>query len=323
MFRMKYVIAIMASFLIWLSGGQFSSAAIADLKKEARVENEVVTLGDLFDDLEDNHDLQVMDAPAPGKRTYISASYLAQLTRQHGIYWRNSRAVKQVAIYRVGKEISRRDLVTLLNEEAKLHVNDGRERTISLYGANQQIVVPIDSGIEEIEVAMFDLDKRSGKFAATVNYPTGAGKRLSASITGKLTEVAYVPALSKSITPGTIIGKRDIKWIAVPVYSVSKNIGRSQEQLLGMTVRRPLKAEAPVRLADLKRPEIIHRGKPVSITYETSRMTLTVVGKAMENGGVGDVIRVMNAASLKTMEALVTGPGEVTVMSAGMNLAAN
>ncbi|WP_321391691.1 flagellar basal body P-ring formation chaperone FlgA [Emcibacter sp.] len=323
MLKIKYVIAIVICFLFWLSGGQLTIAGIADLKREARVESEIVTLGDLFENLDDMHDLWVMDAPAPGKKAYISASYLAQLTRQHGVYWRNSRAVKQVAVYRAGQQIDREELIALLSEESSQYISDGRERHISLYGANQNIIVPLQSGAEDLEIAKFDLDRKSGKFTATINYPVGAGNRQSTAISGKLTEVAYIPALRKSIIPGTIIEEQNIKWIPVPLYGVGKNITRSQDQLLGMTVRRPMKSDTPVRLSDLKRPEIIHRGKLVNITYETSKMTLTVIGKAMENGGTGDVIRVMNANSLKTMEALVTGPGEVQVISAGMSLAAN
>ncbi|MFC7050500.1 flagellar basal body P-ring formation chaperone FlgA [Emcibacter nanhaiensis] len=323
MFRMKYVIATILYLLIWLTGGQVALAGIADIKREAYVDSEVVTLGDLFENLEDMHDLWVMDAPPPGKKAYISASSLAKLTRQHGVYWRNNLAVKQVVVYRKGKEISRNDLVELLTEAAKQSISDGREHSVSLYGANQKIVVPLDYGLEDLEVTNFDLNRKNGRFSATVDYPVGQNSRQSTIINGKLVEVVYVPALSKSIAPGTVITARNIKWVPLPLYGLGKTIARSQNQLVGMTVRRPLKSELPIRLSDLQRPEIVHRGNLVNITYETPKMTLTVVGKAMENGGVGDVVRVMNAASLKTMEALVTGPGEVQVVAAGMNLAAN
>ena len=322
MFRMKYVIAIIVCLMTWLSGGQITFAGIADIKREAYVEGEIVTLGDLFENLDEMHDLWVMDAPAPGRKTYISASYLAQLTRQHGVYWRNSQAIKQVAVYRRGKEVARRDLVDLLTEAAKDSLGDGREHSVSLYGANQNIILPLDSAVEELEVAKFDLNRQNGRFTATIDYPVGQNNRSSVVLNGKLVEVVYVPALSKSVTPGTVITARNIKWVPQALYGVGKNIVRSQDQILGMTVRRPLKAEVPVRLSDLKRPEIVHRGSLVNITFETPKMTLTVVGKAMEDGGAGDVIRVMNAASLKTMEALVTGPNEVQVIAAGMSLAA-
>jgi len=51
-------------------------------------------------------------------------------------------------------------------------------------------------------------------------------------------------------------------------------------------------------------------------------MTLTAQGKAEEDGSRGDVIRVRNLQSNKTIEATITGPDSVAV-NLGPRLAAN
>jgi flagella basal body P-ring formation protein FlgA len=42
-------------------------------------------------------------------------------------------------------------------------------------------------------------------------------------------------------------------------------------------------------------------------------MTLTAQGKALEDGGDGQMIKIQNPKSMRTVEGRVTGMGEVTV----------
>ncbi len=56
----------------------------------------------------------------------------------------------------------------------------------------------------------------------------------------------------------------------------------------------------------------------VTVHLVTANMTLTVQGRAMEDGSMGEAIRVMNTKSNSVITAVVRGPGEVEVVTASL-----
>ena len=53
----------------------------------------------------------------------------------------------------------------------------------------------------------------------------------------------------------------------------------------------------------------VHRGEPVLLVYEAPGIQLSMRTRALEDAGVGDSVRLLNTASNRTIDAVVTGPG--------------
>ena len=76
----------------------------------------------------------------------------------------------------------------------------------------------------------------------------------------------------------------------------------------------PSRAAQPARRCaptDLIKPQVVQRNEAVTIDYEVPGIMLTVRGKALEAGAVGDVVGVLNIQSNRTVQATVIGPGRV------------
>jgi flagellar basal body P-ring formation protein FlgA len=69
----------------------------------------------------------------------------------------------------------------------------------------------------------------------------------------------------------------------------------------------------PIRQADIGMHSLVQRNESVTLIVRTRTMTLTVQGKALDDGAEGQTIRVQNPKSNRTVEGRVTGTGEVTV----------
>lgn len=54
---------------------------------------------------------------------------------------------------------------------------------------------------------------------------------------------------------------------------------------------------------------IVRRGQPVMLVYEAPGIALTLRGRALEDAGLGQSVRVLNTSSNQTIDAIVTGPG--------------
>ncbi len=312
-----------SGIMLILSGLLSSQAAmaLAEVKANTIVNKSTITLGDLLDNLEFGHDIWVMNSPPPGQKTSVSTRYLASLTRQHDVYWQNSRGVSQITVTRKGKSIKHAQLEHLIAQALASQNLSDRKNGINFNNKNALIHLPEDSAVEDISVEKFTFHQKTGKFSAVLSVPTDDGAYKSAMVTGRTHAISHVPTLRRQVPPGQEITALDIGWTSMPTLRIGRNIIRTKSQLIGMTPRRGVTLSAPIKLSDLKKPNIIDRGARVSIVFHSGKINLTATGKAIEDGGRGDIIRVMNSKSHKTVEAMVIGPGQVRVLTGHNNIA--
>jgi flagella basal body P-ring formation protein FlgA len=124
---------------------------------------------------------------------------------------------------------------------------------------------------------------------------------------------------SHDIARGTTISESDLAYKTVDDNVMSGTVS-SMNDLVGMATRRVLHAGESVRLEDVRRPTLVTKGSTVTMTFEAPGITLTTMGRAMSEGGMGETVTVQNPASFRQVSAVVTGPGQVRAQSAGLTL---
>ena len=117
-----------------------------------------------------------------------------------------------------------------------------------------------------------------------------------------------VLAYTRSLSAGEEILPEDLAWTRVAVAPA--NALRDAEGAIGMIARRPLREGAPVAASVMSAPVVIQAGDLVTVVYENGGVFLSLQVKAMSAGAVGEVISLQNLASRKTLQAVVTGPGQ-------------
>jgi flagella basal body P-ring formation protein FlgA len=80
-----------------------------------------------------------------------------------------------------------------------------------------------------------------------------------------------------------------------------------------------MRAGAPIRLADVTKPDLVPRDQNVTIIYQVPGLYLTTRGKAVDNGTEGDTVTVLNVQTKRTLSGIVTGRGQVTVQGASQS----
>ena len=211
------------------------------------------------------------------------------------------------------QEIGRRiaDLIT--------QRNGGQRVEIDFHGYDNQLEVPAGNPAV-LQVVAFSFDPRSGRFIADITAP---GRTETARVTGRATPVESIPVLKNRVAPGDTISRSDIEWVQVPAGRYGGGYVDKVNELVGQSPRRPLRIGEPVRSADLGRPEVVSRNGLVTMVAQVPGMVLTTTGRALDAGGVGDVIQVMNLQSKKKVQATITGPDQVEVVMAPRVIAAN
>ncbi|RJF85748.1 flagellar basal body P-ring formation chaperone FlgA [Sphingomonas cavernae] len=81
----------------------------------------------------------------------------------------------------------------------------------------------------------------------------------------------------------------------------------------GLEAARRLMAGAPVRAADLAKPQMVRRGEAVTIALRSGALSITTAGRALSGGGKGDPVRVVSLSTNRTLDAVIEGSSRVRV----------
>ncbi len=124
----------------------------------------------------------------------------------------------------------------------------------------------------------------------------------------------YVPA--RTLSTGEIIAQADLQTITVPERDLSSNAVVDLNSLVGMEVKRTLREGSIIRKNAIAAPLLVRKKDLITLTVQTNQMRLTTQGQAMDDGAMGDVIRVMNLTSKKVISAVVSGKQSANVVVA-------
>lgn len=310
---------IRLAFLALLALPLASAAAVAapTIKPVVTVSAGLIRLGDLFDGLDERAELPVIAAPPPGRRLVLSTDWLTALASAQHIDWHPTSRFDQVTVERASRtvdaeEISQRVMAAIAERAPTANAE------LRLDNPNVRLLVGAD---QTAPPAIQDLrfDASSGRFSAMAAMAAGdgtsAGDRLR--ISGVLIRRTEVPVPAHALSPGDTITRRDLAMVQIRTDRLSQDLVAEINDLVGKTPRHGLRPGEPVHANEIEVPVVVHRGNLVTIVLETAAMRLTAEGKAMEDGGKGAVIRVTNTRSNRAIDAVVAGPGIVSVSPAG------
>ena len=311
--RLTLAVSIVAALAGAGIGGQVAAAEEAILKNAVIVEGRYITLGDLFENAGARTKTNVAYAPSPGKRVIFDARWLYRVARANGLKWRPFNLKTRAVVERAGQEIRRAEIVDALMSEFKERgLDDDIEidfggRSMRLYvAANRAATVGIES---------LNHDPNTGRFVATIAVPAGDPAAHRLRITGRIYTLISVPVLSKKLYRGDIIRKHHLEWKKIRKTKILRQTITEPEQLIGMAAKRLIGADRPIRTAQIRRPLLIAKGGLVTIRLNYANMSLTAQGRSLDEGSLGDVVRITNSQSKNIVEARVTGANRVRVQS--------
>lgn len=305
--------ALVGFTLIMLATSPGRASASVVLKENAILKDTNIMLGDIFDGLDRGQDRILGAAPRPGQDMTLNARTLMRIAIATDLPWRPSSSADQIVLRRPAT-IVEADAVQNIVEDALDEEGAGENFRLIVPEGIPEIVLPVDQPATA-EITRISYDPASKKFEAGIAAPSKEKSLQTFSIKGTLEHLINVPVLSETMRKGMVIGKRDISYVEMPETRVRHDMILEPEELIGMTPRRVIVSGEPVKLLEIEAPQIVSRGEMVTMILKDGTLYLTAMGKALEHGAKGDVIRVVNTTSNKTIEATVTGSKEVTVIN--------
>lgn len=116
---------------------------------------------------------------------------------------------------------------------------------------------------------------------------------------------------TRPIRAGEILRASDIE--VRDLAAALPGIAEAPSQVVGKEVRASLYPGRPIRLADLGPITVVRRNALVTLTFRRGRLLIRGAGRALDDGGIGQTIRVMNLDSRLTVFGRIVAEGQVEV----------
>lgn len=294
-----------------------SQAGTPKLKELVTVTSEVVRIGDLVENAGPAAGVPVFRAPDLGQTGTVPVQRVAEALRPHDLSGLDTDGLSEVVVTRLSRTITGKDISERIARAVAGQHGFGQAQSISVTFDRDIRVMHVEAtSTAELMVTRMSADPRSGRFDIAFELPGSAvSRRLPLRFTGTAREMIEVATVTRPLRQGEAIKGSDVTIERRPKVEAGTD-AVSPEQAIGMAVRQPMRAGQAVRMNDLMKPVAVQRNELVTIVYQMPGVLLSIRGKAVEAGSVGDIINVVNVQSNRTVQATVTAPGRVTVAAA-------
>jgi flagella basal body P-ring formation protein FlgA len=294
------------------------------LKELVTVSAEVVRIGDLVENAGPAADVPVFRSPDLGQTGAVQVARIAEALRPYDITGIDTGGLTEVVVTRLSRTLTAKDITDRIARAigGQYGLGDAQNLAVILdRGVRIMHIEPSVTG--DLVVSRMHVDPRNGRFDISFELPGSTlAHRANLRFTGSVAETAEATTLTRSLRPGDVIKASDVITERRPKAELRSD-GVVLDQAIGMAARTALRSGQALRMDDLVKPQIVQRNETVTISYQVPGIMLTVRGKAVEAGALGDVVGVLNIQSNRTVQATVTGPGRVSIPAATPIVAAS
>ncbi len=120
---------------------------------------------------------------------------------------------------------------------------------------------------------------------------------------------ADVVTPTRTLRPGTLITQADLTIQDADHTGMFDRI----EDVAGQEARISLYAGRPIPFDAIGPPALINRNEIVVLHFQAAGVSISTEGRALDRGGIGDRVRIMNLSSRATLFGFVQPDGSVKV----------
>ncbi|GEO81793.1 flagellar basal body P-ring formation chaperone FlgA [Pararhodospirillum oryzae] len=300
---------------VGMRNGPAESLALApgeiELRRAIEVNGPFVTLGDLFEGVGPLAGVAVARAPRPGRSATLDTEWLEQAAQANGLAWAPRGPFDQTVVTRPGVTVPLEAIeATLRPVMANLGAPDSM--TMEITTARSSLSVPPGEPYT-IRVTEETFDPVTRRFSAVLEAPAGAPDAQRVTVAGRFNETREVPVLLRRLGREETIRAEDLTTMRVRADTLPPDVITDAADLVGMETRSVARDGQPLRRADVVRPVLLRKDTLVTMELRMPGMILSARGRALEAGGMGDMVRVANLTSRQVVMAEVVGPNRVVV----------
>ncbi|MBN1903841.1 MAG: flagellar basal body P-ring formation protein FlgA [Deltaproteobacteria bacterium] len=305
----KYTLTLFAACML------FSSLCLSleiKVKDKALVDGETVSLGDIAtfqpaDDIRVDRlsAIEISVSPAPDTIRKIEKDLIMYRVAHHINGDKNITlsTPESIIVERESQVISGKTLEKIFTDYVFGNSPfDQDEIVIEKINTPSSIAFP--KGRLDWEISEKQNNSNSGNISINVEFYLEGEPQRKIVLSGRVGIIKEVIKANRNINKGELISLKDITLVSEKGKN-NKNSISSIEDVIGKRATRRIQADQAIQNGMVMMPPAIEKGAQVMIRAENEELVITASGKALEEGSVGDQIRVMNITSGKEIIATV------------------
>lgn len=284
------------------------------LRAKVTVTSDIVRIGDMIDNAGDAAAIAIYRAPDLGTTGSLPTAQVLAALRAHQVIGVDTKDLREVSVTRLARTVEAKEIEQ--NVATALEHRNG-------LGDAKDIELTFDRGVQTLQLdaanagalhpVSVHFDPRGGRFDVAFEIANAKGSAPTRlRFTGTAVETVEAVVLMRAVDRNEIIKASDVAVERRPRMEIGRDVAVSA-QVIGMQARRQLRLGQALRQSDVAKPDLVQRDQAVTIVYHAAGITLTIRGKALENGTDGDVVNVMNLQSKRTFSGIVSGRNQVLV----------
>lgn len=155
--------------------------------------------------------------------------------------------------------------------------------------------------------------RRGNSARITVGVRCNDTSRWTLYVPVSISRMEEIVVASRPMTRGTIITAEDIRIETRDVAKLHRGFIATPEEAVGKRVKRRIQANGVVTPDRITVQHAVKKGNLVTILARIGSLEVRVKGKALDNGVIGERIKVKNSSSERELEATVVARGTVRV----------
>lgn len=333
----KIIFAIYVFSIIWLIETSNSVAysldftnttkpakeVVIDLKYEAVVKGDEIKLGDIATVKSNDIDLSVSidsislgKAPWPGHYRNFNVGEIMMLLRNRGMDMSMAKftgagevnvSVKSITI--LGDEIAKYAESYLLN---KMNEN-GEEVILELQQIPGNQIVPLGNGDIKLIFPRIGMGKNKKQIYLPVNIVVDGDIFKSIGLMFNINKFKSVVVAKNGIKQGQLISPDSVELENIETTQLSGQAFSNVNDVIGKIAKKSLSSGNIVTIETVENVYAVSKGDNVIIQIKSSGLKITAKGICMENGGYGDMVKVVNEDTKKVLYGNVIDSGTVEI----------
>jgi flagellar basal body P-ring formation protein FlgA len=304
---------LIATLAFLAANPSLAQNAAPALRASATVTGGIVRIGDLVENAGPVADVPIFRAPDLGTRGRVPTERVVEAIRPHQLVGIDTRGISEVVVIRASRPIPPNEISARVAKALENQYGLGEAHNILVEFDRLPQTLNVEPGSTgELAIAALTYNQRTTRFDVTFDLPSSAASRhQEIRFTGTAIETIDALGIDHPVERGEVLKASDLVILRRP--KAEGPAITDKRAAAGLAARRELRPGQPLHDGDLMKPMVVQRNDTVTIVYEAPGMTLTLRGQAQDAGALGDTISVMNLQSKRTVQAVVTGTGRVTV----------
>ncbi len=165
-----------------------------------------------------------------------------------------------------------------------------------------------------LEVRAVNRNPSLGRAVFVLRVQGLGGRPFKQWVSADVSQIVEVVVATRKLRRLDVLEAEDIHLQSIQIRRVRSRYLFNLKEVLGKRLTQSLRKGMPIRENQLEIAPLVQRGDRVTITVRSQGLQIVTSGKAKEDGQLGEMIRVMNLESKKTVFAEVVKAGDVQIV---------